>query len=233
MKTGKQILELTQVGETIKLLKGGNGGWGNFEFRSARNTTPLKAQPGFEGEELECILNLKLIADYGLIGLPNSGKSSLLNELTKAKSKVANYRFTTLEPNLGIVYYKDYKNFTVADIPGIIEGAHEGKGLGLKFLRHIERTKILLFMIEVTSENIEKDFKILLNELKQYSKKLAKRKKIIALSKSDLLEEKSFATISRKKISKEVIPVILISAVTNEGIPGLLDKLWEALQHTD
>jgi len=232
-KSHKILADLDGEGKSIIIAKGGKGGKGNSNFATSTNQAPRYAEEGKKGESKKIILELKLIADVGIVGFPNAGKSTLISVISSAKPKISDYPFTTLEPNLGIVYYKDYKNFTVADIPGIIEGAHEGKGLGLKFLRHIERTKILLFMIEVTSENIEKDFKILLNELKQYSKKLAERKKIIALSKSDLLEEKSFATISRKKISKEVIPVILISAVTNEGIPGLLDKLWEALQHTD
>ena len=175
---------------------------------------------------------MKLIADVGIIGFPNAGKSTLISVISSAKPKIADYPFTTLEPNLGIVYYKDYKSFTVADIPGIIEGAHEGKGLGLKFLRHIERTKILLFLIEVTSENIERDYKILLNELKQYSKKLAERKKIIALSKSDLLDKKSLEKMTKQKLFRAKIPITSISSATNEGIQELLDKIWELLEST-
>lgn len=226
----KIIADLDEDGKIIIIAKGGRGGKGNSNFATSTNQAPRFAENGKKGELKKIILELKLIADVGIIGFPNAGKSTLISVISSAKPKIADYPFTTLEPNLGIVYYKDYKSFTVADIPGIIEGAHEGKGLGLKFLRHIERTKILLFLIEITSENIEKDYKVLLNELKQYSKKLAERKKIIALSKSDLISKKNLEKITRKKISKEDIPIIPISAVTNEGIPVLLDKLWELLK---
>ncbi len=227
----KILADLDEEGKKIIIAKGGKGGKGNSNFATSTNQTPRFAEKGRKGESKKIILELKLIADVGIVGFPNAGKSTLISVISSAKPKIANYPFTTLEPNLGIVFYKDYKSFTVADIPGIIEGAHEGKGLGLKFLRHIERTKLLLFLIETTSENIEKDFRILSDELKQYSKKLSERKKIIALSKSDLLEKKNMDRIESKKIFKENLPVITISAVTNKGIPQLLDRIWELLSN--
>lgn len=226
----KVLADLDKYEKFIVIAKGGRGGKGNSNFATPTNQAPRFAEKGKKGESKKIILELKLIADVGIVGFPNAGKSTLISVISAAKPKIADYPFTTLEPNLGIVYYKDYKSFTVADIPGIIEGAHEGKGLGLKFLKHIERTKILLFMIEVTSENIERDYKILLNELKQYSKKLSERKKIIALSKIDLIERKDLEKISLKKFSNDNVPVIPISAVTNDGIPALLDKLWKLLE---
>lgn len=226
----KVITDLDEDGKKIIIAKGGKGGKGNSNFATPTNQAPRFAERGRKGESKKIILELKLIADVGIVGFPNAGKSTLISVISSAKPKIADYPFTTLEPNLGIVYYKDYISFIIADIPGIIEGASEGKGLGLKFLRHIERTKILLFLIEVTSENIERDYKILLNEIKQYSRKLAERKKIIAFSKSDLISKKDLEKISHKKFLKEDIPIIPISAVTNSGIPALLDKLWELLQ---
>jgi len=224
--------DVTEHGQHLLVARGGRGGLGNVHFKSSTNRAPRKCTPGQPGEEIQLHLELKVLADVGLLGFPNAGKSTLISVISSAKPKIADYPFTTLEPNLGIVYYKDYKSFTVADIPGIIEGAHEGKGLGLKFLRHIERTKILLFLIEITSENIERDYKILLNELKQYSKKLADRKKIIALSKSDLLDKKSLETITRKKLFKQDIPIVTISSATNEGIQEMLDRIWELLNNS-
>lgn len=227
--TQKILADLNQHGKSIVAAKGGKGGKGNSNFATPTNQAPRFAEKGKPGESKKITLELKLIADVGIVGFPNSGKSTLISVISAAKPKIADYPFTTLEPNLGIVQYKDFRSFTVADIPGIIKGAHKGKGLGLKFLRHIERTKILLFLIEITSENIERDFKILLNELEQYSKKLAVRKKLIALSKSDLLNKKDLDKILLNNFSTGKIPVVSISAVTNDGIPELLDKIWELL----
>jgi len=184
-ENGRIVAELTEVGQTVKLLKGGDGGHGNWEFRSARNTTPMKAQKGFPGEALNLTLDLKLIADFGLIGLPNSGKSSLLNELTNSNARVGNYAFTTLSPNLGVVNGK-----VIADIPGLIEGASDGKGLGIKFLKHIEKVKVLIHCIDAQSTDYEKDYKVVRNELKKYNPEMLKKKEIILLTKSDLVENK-------------------------------------------
>lgn len=192
--SGKTILELTTVGEKIKLLKGGDGGKGNFEFRSARNTTPMQSQKGFPGESLNLTLNLKLIADFGLIGLPNSGKSSLLNELTNSNAKIGNYAFTTLSPNLGVVNGK-----VIADIPGLIEGASEGKGLGINFLKHIEKVKVLIHCIDATSNDYSKDYKTVRDELGKYNKEMLKKKEIILLTKSDLLDGAKAKTVDGKK----------------------------------
>ncbi len=229
-ESGKIIFDLDEDNKSVIIAKGGKGGKGNSNFATPTNQTPRFAEPGKPGEEKRIILELKLIADVGLVGFPNAGKSTLISTISSAKPKIADYPFTTLEPNLGIVRYKDYQSFTVADIPGIIEGAHEGKGLGHKFLRHIERTKILLFMIDVTSDNFQRDFNILYNELKSYSPKLAEKKKIISLTKIDLLEESQLKKISKKKIKNADSPIILFSSVTKQGIPELLDYLWQAIK---
>lgn len=225
----KVIADLNENGKQVIIAKGGKGGKGNSNFATSTNQAPRYAEKGKKGESKKIILELKLIADVGIVGFPNAGKSTLISVISAAKPKIADYPFTTLEPNLGIVYYKDYQSFTVADIPGIIEGAHEGKGLGLKFLRHIERTKVLLFLIDITSENIEKDYKVLLNELKQYSPKLAERPKLLALSKFDLIEEKMAEKILKRKFFRDNEPVILISAVKNQGIHDLLNEIWRML----
>lgn len=197
--TGQVVLELTEVGQIVKLLKGGDGGKGNWEFRSARNTTPMKAQKGFPGEIMNLTLNLKLIADYGLVGLPNSGKSSLLNELTNSNAKIGNYAFTTLSPNLGVINGK-----VIADIPGLIEGASEGKGLGINFLKHIEKVKVIVHCIDSTSDDYKRDYKIIRNELKKYNPKMLKKKEVILLTKSDLIKEeeksKSNSTLFKSAI---------------------------------
>lgn len=183
-ETGSIVAELTEVDQTIKLLKGGDGGHGNWEFRSARNTTPMKAQKGFPGESMNLTLNLKLIADYGLVGLPNAGKSSLLNELTNSNAKIGNYAFTTLSPNLGVINGK-----VVADIPGLIEGASIGKGLGINFLKHIEKVKVLIHCIDATSDDYLRDYEIVRSELEKYNPKLLKKKEIVLLCKSDLVND--------------------------------------------
>lgn len=247
-KTGKDVLIKVPVGTIIKdaeteevlsdldfsgkefiAAKGGKGGKGNSNFATPTNQTPRYAESGKPGEEISIVLELKLIADVGLVGFPNAGKSTLISVISDAKPKIADYPFTTLEPNLGIVRYKDFKSIIVADIPGIIEGAHQGKGLGLKFLRHIERTKILLLMIDITSENPQNDYDTLLNELNNYSKVLSRKKKILAFSKSDLVENSIIKKIEKKKIKGYTGPVIVFSSATQSGIQELLDKLWEEL----
>jgi GTP-binding protein len=227
--TNKILFDFDENDKRIVVAKGGKGGKGNSNFATPTNQAPRFAEKGKPGEEKKIILELKLIADVGLVGFPNAGKSTLISAISAARPKIADYPFTTLEPNLGIVRYKDYKSFTVADIPGIIEGAHQGKGLGLKFLRHIERTGILLFLIDITSEDYQKDYQVLINELKSHSKKLADKKKIIGLSKADLIESKEQKKILKKVTPLYDSPVILFSAVTGSGIPQLVDLLWEAL----
>ncbi|MEK7143749.1 MAG: GTPase ObgE [Patescibacteria group bacterium] len=218
--------EILKIGEKILIAKGGLGGKGNFHFRSSRNTTPKQFQPGLPGENFTVKLELKLIADVGLIGLPNAGKSSLLNTLTKAKSKVANYPFTTLEPNLGAYY-----ELIIADIPGLIEGASAGKGLGVKFLRHIERTKILFHLISAESENPEKDYKIIRKELEIHSaeseKKLVKKPEYIFLSKSDTLPEKDLKKkiAALKKINKNASPISILDDASMEKVKKILNKI--------
>jgi GTPase len=228
-ETGKLIFDLNQPDQEVILAEGGKGGKGNSNFATPTNQAPRKAEPGKEGKSLNVILELKLIADVGLVGFPNAGKSTLISKISAAKPKIADYPFTTLTPNLGIVKYKDYKSFTVADIPGIIEGAHEGKGLGLKFLKHIERTRILLFLIDITSENFQKDYDILFNELKSYSKKLAEKKKIVSLSKTDLAGDLDLKKIVKKKLKNSDSPILVFSSATGQGVPELLDYLWHEL----
>ena len=228
-QTGKLLFDLKEDDEEVVLAKGGRGGKGNSNFATSTNQTPRYAEPGKEGDSKKVILELKLIADVGLVGFPNAGKSTLISTISAAKPKIADYPFTTLTPNLGIVKYKDYKSFTVADIPGIIEGAHEGKGLGIKFLKHIERTKILLFLVDVTSENYQKDYDILFNELKSYSKKLADKKKIVSVSKSDIAGDIDLVKLSKKKIKNADSKLLIFSSATGQGIPELLDFLWAEL----
>jgi GTP-binding protein len=228
-ETEEVLFDLDEDKKRVVIAKGGKGGKGNSNFATSTNQTPRYAEPGKPGEEKNVVLELKLIADVGLVGFPNAGKSTLISKISAARPKIADYPFTTLEPVLGIVKYKEYKSFTVADIPGIIEGASEGKGLGHKFLRHIERTKILLFLIEVTSENYQKDYNVLLNELKSYSPALANKTKIVALSKIDLLEESALKKMAKKKIKNADSPLLLFSSATNQGVQELLDYLWKAL----
>ncbi len=221
------IFEITHDKEERILISGGRGGLGNVHFKSSTNQTPRYAQPGEPSTEMTVIMELKILADVGLVGFPNAGKSTLLSVLSAAKPKIADYPFTTLTPNLGIVEYYDFQSFAMADIPGIIEGAHEGKGLGLRFLRHIERNSILLFLIAADSKDIENEYKILINELKQYSPELLDKQKVLAISKSDLLDEELIKEIS---LSLQDIPHLFISSITGMGLTELKDILWKELQ---
>jgi GTP-binding protein len=225
-ETGNVECEITQNGETTILLPGGRGGQGNQHFKSSTNQTPRYAQPGEAGKEEWKILELKILADIGLVGFPNAGKSTLLSKVSAAKPEIADYPFTTLVPNLGIVAYRDDKSFVMADIPGIIEGAHEGKGLGLRFLRHIERNSILLFMVPSDSNDIKKEYNILVNELKQFNPELLHKERILAISKSDLLDDEL------KMALKKGLPRIthlFISSHTGEGLQQLKDIIWKKL----
>ena len=226
-ETGETILEILDDGQKAILAKGGRGGLGNNNFKSPTNRTPRYAQPGEEGVEGWFILELKIMADVGLVGFPNAGKSTLVSTVSAAKPKIADYAFTTLEPSLGIVRYRDDRSFVIADIPGIIEGAHEGKGLGLRFLRHIERNSMLLFMVPADSDDIARDYKILLNELKLYNPELLDKDRILAISKSDMLDDEL-----RREIAKHLprkVPHIFISSVTGYNITELKDMLWNTL----
>ena len=220
--------EVTEHGEQLVLLHGGRGGLGNWHFKSATNQTPRYAQPGEEGDEGAFILELKVLADVGLVGFPNAGKSTLLSVVSAAKPKIANYAFTTLEPNLGIVEVRDGKSFVMADIPGIIEGAHEGKGLGTRFLRHIERNSVLLFMVPADSDNIKNDYEILLGELTQYNAELLDKQRLLAVTKCDMLDEDLIEEM--KSDLPEGIPAVFISSVAGMNIQRLKDMLWSALQ---
>ena len=227
-ETGEVLFEMMEDGEERILCRGGKGGWGNDHFKTATNQTPRYAQPGEEGEEGVFILELKLLADVGLVGFPNAGKSTLLSVVTAAKPKIADYAFTTLEPNLGIVRYYDDRSFVMADIPGIIEGAHEGKGIGIRFLRHIERNSVLLFMISCEEEDIAAGYKTLLNELKLYNPELLTKQRVLAVTKCDQLDEELEKEI--EPILPKRVPHVFISSLTGEGIDKLKDILWKALQ---
>lgn len=226
VETGEVICEITQNGEKCALVKGGRGGLGNWNFRSATNQTPRFAQPGEPRIERTIILELKVLADVGLVGFPNAGKSTLLSVVSAAKPEIANYPFTTLVPNLGIVSYRDGRSFVMADIPGIIEGAHLGKGLGIRFLRHIERNSVLLFMIPADTKDIHSEYKILLNELKQYNPELLDKKRVLAITKSDCADAE---LMSEMEQDLPDIPYVFISAVAGNGITELKDTLWKAL----
>lgn len=228
LETGEILFEITEDGEERIIQQGGRGGLGNNNFKSPTNQTPRYAQPGEEGREGWKILELKVLADVGLVGFPNAGKSTLLSVLSSAKPEIGNYPFTTLRPNLGIVKYRDYRSFIMADIPGIIEGAHQGKGLGLRFLRHIERNSLLLFMIPADSEDIHKEYKVLLNELKQYNPELLHKERILAITKSDMLDDELIRDIE-KDLPK--IPHVFISSVAEKGLTELKDMIWERLNH--
>lgn len=230
-ETQEILFEITENGEEIILCEGGKGGRGNWHFKSATNQTPRYAQPGLEGVEGWFQLELKLLADVGLVGFPNAGKSTLLSVITSAKPKIADYEFTTLKPNLGIVEYRDFKSFVMADIPGIIEGAAEGKGLGHRFLRHIERNSSLLFLIPADSDNIQKEYDILLNELRKHNPELLDKDRLLAISKSDMLDEE-LKTALEEEIPKD-LPHIFISSLEQTGITELKDKLWVMLNENN
>lgn len=227
--THEFLCEITEHDQRLVLLKGGRGGQGNWHFRTATLQTPRFAQPGEPGIERSVVLELKILADVGLVGFPNAGKSTLLSVVSAAKPKIADYPFTTLEPNIGIVGYRDSKSFVMADIPGIIEGAADGKGLGLRFLRHIERNSALLFMVPSTSENVEADYQILLAELVKYNPELADKNRVLAITKCDLTDEES-----ERKIALTLpknIPSVFISSVSGKGIDTLKDLLWNAINN--
>lgn len=226
-ESGEEMFEITEDGEEQILVPAGRGGLGNSNFKSATNQSPRYAQPGEPGQESWKVLELKILADVGLVGFPNAGKSTLLSVLSAAKPKIANYAFTTLVPNLGIVAYRDHKSFIMADIPGIIEGAHQGKGLGIRFLRHIERNAVLLFLISAEAEDINQEYEVLLKELKAYNPELMDKPRVIGISKADLLDEEL-----KEMINEQIdfdVPHIFFSSVANQGLTELKDMLWQRI----
>lgn len=230
-ETGKFICDVMHDGQVVMLLKGGRGGLGNYQFRTATNQAPRYAQPGEPMQELTVIMELKLLADVGLVGFPNAGKSTLLSALSSARPKIANYPFTTLEPSLGIVSYHDRQSFVMADIPGIIEGASEGKGLGLRFLRHIERNAVLLFMVPADSNDIKHDYEVLLNEVREFNPELADKSRVLAITKCDMLDDELFEAI--KAEVPDDVTTVFISAVSGQGLPELKDVLWREINSED
>ncbi len=243
-ETGRYVCDVTYDGQEIVLLKGGRGGLGNFQFRSATNQAPRYAQPGEPMQEMTIILELKLLADVGLVGFPNAGKSTLLSSLSNARPKIANYPFTTMEPSLGIVPWRDGKSFVMADIPGIIEGAAEGKGLGLRFLRHIERNSLLLFLVPGDTDNIIREYEILLDELRRFNPDMLTKHRVLAVTKCDLLDDELISMLREElqaawaKHTEQTapvpsdlqpVPIVFISAVANKGLDELKDVLWEEL----
>ncbi len=230
IETNEVIYEITEDKEEKIIVPGGMGGRGNWHFKTSTNQTPRYAQPGIPGEELQVILELKVLADVGLVGFPNAGKSTLLSVLTSAKPKIADYEFTTLKPNLGIVQYRDFKSFVMADIPGIIEGAAEGKGLGHYFLRHIERNSILLFLVPADSKDISKEYEILLSELQRYNSELLDKEHLLVISKSDMLDEELILEM-KAELDKDLpkVPYMFISSVAQQGLQELKDALWGLL----
>lgn len=226
-ESGKVLAEITEDGQEYILTPGGRGGKGNLFFATSINRAPTHAQPGEPGKEEWIVLELKLLADVGLVGFPNAGKSTLLSVVSAAKPKIADYAFTTLTPNLGVVQYRDDKSFVMADIPGIIEGAAEGKGLGIRFLRHIERNSLLLFLIPADAKNIKDEYGILLNELRKYNPELLDKKRLLAISKADMLDDE-LKTELKREIPTE-LPHVFISAMTNQGIVELKDLIWRNL----
>ena len=225
-ETGEYLCDVTEDGKEVVLLKGGRGGKGNNHFKTSTNQAPRYAQPGEPFQERRVILELKVLADVGLVGFPNAGKSTLLSVVSAAKPKIANYPFTTLEPKIGIVSYRDYKSFVMADIPGIIEGASEGKGLGLRFLRHIERNSLLLFMVPADADDIHQEYRVLLNELAQYNPELLDKRRILAISKADMLDDELMEAL---EADLPEIPHIFISSITGYNITALKDLLWREL----
>lgn len=229
-ETGEILHEITEAGQEVILVAGGRGGLGNTNFKSPTNQTPRHAQPGGPGKEEWIVLELKVLADVGLVGFPNAGKSTLLSVLSAAKPEIADYPFTTLVPNLGVVAYRDFKSFVMADIPGIIKGASQGKGLGLRFLRHIERNSILLFVVPATTDSIKKEYKILLEELRAYNPELLDKQRVLVITKLDLLDE-----VSKKKLAKSIpkeLPFVFISSVAQQGLDELKDLIWRTLHET-
>ena len=229
-ETNDILFEITDHGEEKIIAEGGMGGRGNWHFKSSTNQTPRYAQPGIPGQEHEIILELKVLADVGLVGFPNAGKSTLLSVITSAKPKIADYEFTTLKPNLGIVEYRDHQTFVMADIPGIIEGAAEGRGLGHYFLRHIERNSVLLFLVPADADDIKKQYDILLDELKRYNPEMLDKERLIAISKSDMLDEELKAELKEELDNNLPIDYLFISSVAQKGLQELKDKLWAMLQ---
>ncbi len=227
-ETGEVLFEITKDGEEKVLLKGGRGGLGNTHFKTSTKQAPTYAQPGEDSIDGWKILELKILADVGLVGFPNAGKSTLLSVMTAAKPKIANYPFTTLVPNLGIVEYRDYRSFVMADIPGIIEGAHEGKGLGHRFLKHIERNALLLFLIPADSKDIKEEYKILLKELKEFNPELLEKDRLLAITKCDMMDDELLKLM--KKDLKSLNP-LFISAVSGQNIKTLKDQLWDKIKH--
>lgn len=225
-ETNVLLGEITEPGQKVVLLKGGRGGLGNDHFKTSTNQAPKYAQPGEPGIESEIVFELKILADVGLVGFPNAGKSTLLSVVSAAKPEIADYPFTTLRPNLGIVAYRDHRSFVMADIPGIIEGAHEGKGLGLRFLRHIERNSVLLLLVPADSDNIRNEYNVLLNELKQYNPELIDKERLLAVSKSDMLDEELKAEIEKEL---QGVNHLFISSVAQTGLSQLKDALWDLL----
>jgi len=232
-ETQEVILEILEHGQELIIAQGGMGGRGNAHFKSSTNQTPRYAQPGMEGQEADITLEMKVLADVGLVGFPNAGKSTLLSVITAAKPKIANYEFTTLKPNLGIVDYRNHQTFVMADIPGIIEGAAEGKGLGHYFLRHIERNSTLLFLIPADADDIKKQYEILLDELRRYNPEMLDKDRLVAISKSDMLDDELKAEM-KELLDKDLkgIPYLFFSSVAQQGLMELKDKLWEMLNGT-
>jgi len=229
IESNEIIFEITEDGEKRILMEGGRGGLGNTHFKSSTHQTPRFAQPGESGTEDWKILELKVLADVGLVGFPNAGKSTLLASISAAKPKIAAYAFTTLVPNLGIVSYRDHRSFIMADIPGIIEGAHKGKGLGFRFLKHIERNSLLLFMVPADSEDISKEYDILLSELEKYNPELLDKDRILAITKSDMLDDE-MQSLLESDLSDNLPPYLFISSVANKGLTELKDLIWKSLE---